>query len=689
MMRSIRVTCSTLIYRDLDIFRALDLVAAAGFGLVDMCIVPNFCPHFDLKGYSTLDVERLREYLNGLRLSIVSLNVMPGYLNALKAENVTVLLKRSVDLAAQLKAQIVTLPSGFRVPPDEWEHSVQKINQRLSVLIGYAESRGISLSIEAPHLGTLTETVGEAVRFFDIIDPRVKCTFDTSHVFVGEKISLLEGLNQIGVERINQIHLRDAIGEDISFTPGKGNADFRSFFDRLLNSYSGDLCIELEFQDLTEAQRGKELRFAKRYLESLIHKSRLPMSLTIQSSRIFQLLNRFFLDPKKELKRHRRIISIIRKVRPHLIPLIPIRIYDGYWRNKWYLFGRSNLVALQRGSTPLFSEPSKKIRVCIQGCGYAGTMHAFAFQRIPSVKVVGACDVNPNKAGELAHRLKCSSYQDLNKMIKSEKPDLVAVCTPEWEHYNSVMQLLEAGIDVFCEKILATRYNDAEKMVRFSREKGRVLGVNYNYRFMPGIRKIWEIIQRRSMGELHLLGINVNGLSYHHALDLVTYLGGRISYAYAQFKVDNGFRSFTSTDWSKYDQDILYGPSKSLVASFGLINGAAAVVSSSCLYPAVGFILSIDAIFEKGIVSLTGINMQDIVGRLTMDRRIKSININYKQDVFSKGYEYCFYQSTKAFLESYVKKEPTPTSGEHGLYIMDIERAISASNKTGSRIRLT
>jgi predicted dehydrogenase/sugar phosphate isomerase/epimerase len=690
-MKDMGLVCSTLIFRDLGLPTALELIAEEGFHRVDLAIIPGFCPHFDLESHNGSDVERLKRILASHNLSVASVNAFPGFLDAPEAQRVGASIRRAVVLAAQLQAQVLTLPSGSCAAPDSWADAARVAGVRLREAVALAEEHGIEISVESPHLGTLTETVEQAVRFFETIDERVKCTFDTSHVFRGERVSLSEGLGRLGIERVGQIHLRDALGEDVSLTPGKGHADFRALFNYLRgNHYSGQLCLELEYDDLTLARRRAELRFARRYVECMMRGFGLPLSLRVRSSGVVTFFERAVHDPKAELRRHERIITPIRKLRPHLLPFIPVRAYDGYWRDKWYITTRDKPVVQPANSVPLSVQPPRPIRVCILGCGYAGTMHGFGFHRLSDVEVIGVCDVDTEKGSALARKLGSIPYRDLGEMLEAEKPDLLSVCTWEWQHHEPVIQALEAGADVFCEKMLASRYNDAQDMVKVARRCGRVLGVNFNYRFMPGIRKLWEIVKRRPLGKLRLLNIHVHGNSYHHALDLVTFLGGQIRQVCAQHSMDDAIRSFgPSMEWDSFDPDIPYGPSKSLVAVFDLATGGTAVVSSSCLLPAWGFILSVDAVFDDGCVGLVGVNTQDVVGRLSADRRIRSIDLNHKRGVFARGYEYCFYKSVESFMNAYVLDEAPETPGGHGLFVMQLESAVYQSNMTGRRVALS
>ncbi|MBO3681835.1 Gfo/Idh/MocA family protein [Streptomyces sp. NEAU-YJ-81] len=63
--------------------------------------------------------------------------------------------------------------------------------------------------------------------------------------------------------------------------------------------------------------------------------------------------------------------------------------------------------------------------------------------------------------------------------------DALFVLTPRSEHVAGVRSALEADVDVFCEKPLATATSDAEQLADLADEHERVLMVGFNRRFAP------------------------------------------------------------------------------------------------------------------------------------------------------------------------------------------------------------
>lgn len=77
------------------------------------------------------------------------------------------------------------------------------------------------------------------------------------------------------------------------------------------------------------------------------------------------------------------------------------------------------------------------------------------------------------------------SYGTVDAMLEAEDLDAAFVLTPRSEHLNATQAILRAGVDVYCEKPLAPRLEDAESLAQQAVETGRLLMVGFNRRFAP------------------------------------------------------------------------------------------------------------------------------------------------------------------------------------------------------------
>jgi predicted dehydrogenase/sugar phosphate isomerase/epimerase len=684
---------STLVFREFSLREAMERISKTGMMKIDLSIIlPTFCPHYNPLTAAKEDDLKLKELVDSFGFTVATVNVVPGYFNTDSAEKVAHFARRSVEVAESLRAHSITIPSGRMVEDREWEENVLFVKEHLTELNRYACDRNVTISIETPHVRTLTESVEQAKRFHEILEePRIKCTLDTSHVNRLGTTNIVDAIKVIGHNRINHVHVRDSVGEDINFTPGKGTCDFVSFFRYMSeNRYTGDYVLELEYEDITEGRRFAEIEFAKEYCVELLTRGTLSFSKKFRTTTLCKLVERIKRNPTAEIRRHKILLHWLKTLKNTIKPYLPEKVYDGRWSTK-LRWTKNHTVRYRKNTVALAHTPQKVISVGIVGCGYAGAkMHAPGFSRLKGVDLVGFYDIDKGKTEMCAKRFGARACSNLDELIGGCKPDVISVCSREWAHHEAVMKALKNGIDVFCEKLLATRYQDAEEIVDTVRVQKRLLGVNYNYHYMPGIRKIKEVIVQRALGKLTLLNINVHAFSYAHALDLLSFLGGKIVSVSAYYKNDNLVRKFGGTDWRVYDEDILYVPSIAASVTVEFQSGAIGTINSSFYYNLHAFVLAMEAVFEGGVVSLSGINMFNTLGQLTYFSKggIKKVDMNYKNGVYATGYDYTFNESIRDFMECYVSHRPVPTDGEQALFNMKLEKMIALSNSNHEKVYL-
>lgn len=78
-----------------------------------------------------------------------------------------------------------------------------------------------------------------------------------------------------------------------------------------------------------------------------------------------------------------------------------------------------------------------------------------------------------------------SAYARVEDMLAAEDLDAVFVLTPRSEHAHAVEACLRRGVDVFCEKPLASSAEEAERLADLADEHRRILMVDFNRRYAP------------------------------------------------------------------------------------------------------------------------------------------------------------------------------------------------------------
>ena len=144
---------------------------------------------------------------------------------------------------------------------------------------------------------------------------------------------------------------------------------------------------------------------------------------------------------------------------------------------------------------------SKNKRVLILGTGFAGQGHATAF-RAASAEVVGIVGRTERVVTEVARKMNIPyAGIDWDKALRMCKPDIVAIGTPGGAHFDPIMEALEFGCHVFCDKPLAESGDLARKLYQKSVEKKVKTAFAASYRYMPEIMHAKKLIAEGAIGE--------------------------------------------------------------------------------------------------------------------------------------------------------------------------------------------
>jgi predicted dehydrogenase len=89
-----------------------------------------------------------------------------------------------------------------------------------------------------------------------------------------------------------------------------------------------------------------------------------------------------------------------------------------------------------------------------------------------------------------------SAYGDIGEMLRSEKPDLVDICTPPQTHARIAVEAMRRGCNVLIEKPMATTMADCDQIVQASKECGLKVCVGHSDLFYEPF-----IQARRAVGD--------------------------------------------------------------------------------------------------------------------------------------------------------------------------------------------
>src|SRR5438067_1450509 len=104
----------------------------------------------------------------------------------------------------------------------------------------------------------------------------------------------------------------------------------------------------------------------------------------------------------------------------------------------------------------------RPLGVGIIGCGAISSLHAASFSSLRErARVVAFADIEDGRASEMRRRFRAdAAYAEYACLLERPDIDVVSVCTPPATHAEIVVDAIEAGKHVLCEKPIATTLED-------------------------------------------------------------------------------------------------------------------------------------------------------------------------------------------------------------------------------------
>lgn len=151
------------------------------------------------------------------------------------------------------------------------------------------------------------------------------------------------------------------------------------------------------------------------------------------------------------------------------------------------------------------------IRIGIIGCGdIAVTAHFPALARSKRAEITAISTRKQERLMALKEQYQVPFVTtDYHELLAREDVDAVIVATPPWVTPQVVMDALESGKDVLCEKPVAMTIQEARSMQETADRVGRKLMVGMTYHHDPILHKLREWVQDGRVGSPVMLRVSI------------------------------------------------------------------------------------------------------------------------------------------------------------------------------------
>lgn len=155
-------------------------------------------------------------------------------------------------------------------------------------------------------------------------------------------------------------------------------------------------------------------------------------------------------------------------------------------------------------------KPTEKLqdmfKIGIIGAGWIADKMAQAIAPFKDIEIYAIASRSLDKAEAFAKTYSIPvAYGSYAELVADPSVDLVYIATPHSHHYEHAMLALEHGKPVLVEKAFTANAAQAERLIKFAREKGIFITEAIWTRYMPMSHKVTEIMESGVIGKPRVL----------------------------------------------------------------------------------------------------------------------------------------------------------------------------------------
>jgi UDP-N-acetyl-2-amino-2-deoxyglucuronate dehydrogenase len=340
---------------------------------------------------------------------------------------------------------------------------------------------------------------------------------------------------------------------------------------------------------------------------------------------------------------------------------------------------------------------NKKVRFALIGCGRISNNHFNAIEEHKeNCELVAVCDLNQSNLDNMTKKIQLKTYTNLTKMLEDGGFDAVIITTPSGLHPIQTQICASYGYHVITEKPMATKYNDAVKMIEACDNAGVRLFVVKQNRNNATIKLLKDAIDSGRFGRIYSVQCNVFWTRPQEYYDSAKWRGtwefdGGAFMNQASHYVDllewligpvESVQSYTATLARNIEVE------DSGVVAIRWRNGALGTMNVSMLTYPKNFEGSITVIGEKGTVRIGGVAVNKIEHWEFLDSNESDKSIldaNYETiSVYGFGHS-LYYENVIKALKG---EADAQIDGREGLKSLELLIAIYLSARDGHKVCL-
>jgi UDP-N-acetyl-2-amino-2-deoxyglucuronate dehydrogenase len=140
------------------------------------------------------------------------------------------------------------------------------------------------------------------------------------------------------------------------------------------------------------------------------------------------------------------------------------------------------------------------ISIGLIGGGNITDTHARAVRAVPGASITAICGTNIQRVRGLTGEHGGEAYTDLDAFLAHRPMDIVIVGSPSGVHATHGIAAARQGLHVLVEKPIDINTARADALIVEAEKAGVKLGVIFQDRLKPGIRRTKELVERGTLG---------------------------------------------------------------------------------------------------------------------------------------------------------------------------------------------
>jgi predicted dehydrogenase len=151
----------------------------------------------------------------------------------------------------------------------------------------------------------------------------------------------------------------------------------------------------------------------------------------------------------------------------------------------------------------------KKVRLGVIGCGSMSRYHGKAYTtQVEHAEIVALCDIHKHNRDLYQREIfdpikqKPPTFADYRDMLDKVKLDGVLIVTPHADHFQQVMDSLDAGLHVLVEKPMVITSQEARSIINRAKKTKKIVSVAFPGTFSAEFQYIRGLMDSGELGEV-------------------------------------------------------------------------------------------------------------------------------------------------------------------------------------------